>query len=57
MQILRDMEKFSSRTARAHRADLFWVGMSLYHPEKLGGFEPNFVDDHRWASFMFREEP
>lgn len=23
-----------------------FVGMSLYHAEKLGGFEPNVVDDH-----------
>jgi hypothetical protein len=25
--------------------------MSLYYPDKVGGFEPNFVDDHRWGEF------
>ncbi len=30
----------------------FYVGMSLYYPDKLGGFEPNFVDDHRWGEFF-----
>jgi hypothetical protein len=28
------------------------VGMSLYYPDKVGGFEPNFVDDHRWGEFF-----
>jgi hypothetical protein len=23
----------------------------LYYPDKVGGFEPNFVDDHRWGDF------
>jgi len=30
----------------------FWVGMSLYYPAKLGGFEPNFVDEHPWGDFF-----
>jgi len=29
----------------------FWVGLSLYYPDKLGGLEPNFVDEHFWGEF------
>jgi hypothetical protein len=28
----------------------------LYHPDKLGGFDPNFVDDHRWGDFYIPEK-
>jgi len=34
---------------------LFLGGMSLYYPDKVGGFEPNFVDDHRWGEFFIPE--
>jgi len=27
----------------------YYVGISLYRNEKVAGFEPNFVDDHRWG--------
>jgi hypothetical protein len=27
------------------------VGISLYDPEKLGGFHSNFVDEHLWGEF------
>ena len=28
-----------------------YVGIALYRPEKMTGFEPNIVDDHRWNEF------
>ena len=28
-----------------------YVGIVLYRPEKMTGFEPNIVDDHRWNEF------
>jgi oligopeptide transport system substrate-binding protein len=51
MQILRDMEKILVVDEVPIVPVYFWVGMSLYYPDKLGGFEPNFVDDHRWGEF------
>lgn len=51
MQILRDMEKILVVDQVPIVPIYFWVGMSLYYPDKLGGFEPNFVDDHRWGEF------
>ncbi|MCE0484746.1 MAG: peptide ABC transporter substrate-binding protein [Methylacidiphilales bacterium] len=51
MQILRDMEKILVEDQMPIVPVYFYVGMSLYDPEKLGGFEPNFVDDHRWGEF------
>jgi oligopeptide transport system substrate-binding protein len=51
MQILQGMEKILVDDEVPIIPVYFWVGMSLYHPEKVGGFEPNFVDDHRWGEF------
>ena len=28
-----------------------YVGIALYRPEKMAGFEPNYADDHRWGEF------
>ena len=55
MQILHDMEKILVEDDVPIVPLYFWVGMSLYQPEKLGGFEPNFVDDHRWGEFYIPE--
>jgi oligopeptide transport system substrate-binding protein len=49
MQILRDMEKMLVDDDAPIAPIYFWVGMSLYRPDKVAGFEPNFVDDHRWG--------
>jgi oligopeptide transport system substrate-binding protein len=51
MQILHDMEKILVEDEVPIVPVYFYVGMSLYYPDKLGGFEPNFVDDHRWGEF------
>jgi len=51
MQILHDMEKILVEDEVPIVPVYFWVGMSLYYPGKVGGFEPNFVDDHRWGEF------
>jgi oligopeptide transport system substrate-binding protein len=51
MQILHDMEKILVEDQVPIFPVYFWVGMSLYYPDKVGGFEPNFVDDHRWGEF------
>jgi oligopeptide transport system substrate-binding protein len=49
--ILHDMEKILVEDQAPIVPVYFWVGMSLYEPNKVGGFEPNFVDDHRWGEF------
>jgi oligopeptide transport system substrate-binding protein len=51
MQILHDMEKILVEDEAPIVPVDFFVGMALYYPDKLGGFEPNFVDDHRWGEF------
>ena len=51
MQILSDMEKILVADDVPIIPVYFWVGMSLYYPDKVAGFEPNFVDDHRWGEF------
>jgi len=51
MQILHDMEKILVVDEVPIVPIYFYVGMSLYHSDKLGGYEPNFVDDHRWGEF------
>lgn len=51
MQILRDMEKILVEDEVPILPVYFYVGMSLYYPDRLAGFEPNFVDDHRWGEF------
>jgi len=51
MKTLHDMEKILVEDQVPIVPIYFWVGMSLYYPDKLGGFEPNFVDDHRWGEF------
>ena len=52
MKILHDMEKILVEDEVPIVPIYFWVGMSLYDPAKVGGFEPNFVDDHRWGEFF-----
>ena len=49
MKILADMEKVLCVDQAPIVPIYFWVGMALYHPDKVGGFAPNFVDDHRWG--------
>jgi oligopeptide transport system substrate-binding protein len=49
MKILSDMEKILVDDQVPIVPIYFWVGMALYEPDKVGGFEPNFVDDHRWG--------
>ncbi len=56
MQILHDMEKILVEDQVPIAPINFWVGMALYYPDKLGGFEPNFVDDHRWGEFFIPGE-
>jgi len=51
MQILHDMEKMLVEDETPIIPVYFYVGISLYYPDKLAGFEPNFVDDHRWGEF------
>jgi oligopeptide transport system substrate-binding protein len=51
MQTLHDMEKILVEDEVPILPLYFYVGISLYYPDKLGGFEPNFVDDHRWGEF------
>jgi oligopeptide transport system substrate-binding protein len=48
MQILENMESLLVNNVPIVPV-YYYVGMSLYYPDKLGGFEPNFVDDHRWG--------
>jgi oligopeptide transport system substrate-binding protein len=52
MLILHNMEKILVEDEVPIVPVYFWVGMSLYYPDKLGGFEPNLVDDHRWGEFF-----
>jgi oligopeptide transport system substrate-binding protein len=56
MQVLSDMEKILVEDEVPILPIYFNVGISLYYPEKLGGFEPNFVDDHRWGAFYIPGE-
>ncbi len=49
MQLLHDMEKILVDDDIPIVPLYFYVGISLYHSEKVAGFEPNFVDDHRWG--------
>ena len=49
MKILSDMEKILCVDQAPIVPIYFWVGMALYHPDKVAGFESNFVDDHRWG--------
>ena len=56
MQILHNMEKILVEDQVPIIPIYFWVGMSLYYPDKIGGFEPNFVDDHRWGELFIPGE-
>jgi len=56
MKILSDMEKILCVDQVPIVPIYFWVGMALYEPGKVGGFEPNFVDDHRWGNFYIPEK-
>ena len=49
MGLMRDMEKILVVDEVPIFPIYFWVGMALYYPDRVGGFEPNFVDDHRWG--------
>jgi oligopeptide transport system substrate-binding protein len=51
MQILHDMEKILVEDDVPIAPVYFWVGISLYDPDKLGGFHSNFVDEHPWGEF------
>jgi oligopeptide transport system substrate-binding protein len=57
MQILQDMEKMLCVDEVPIVPIYFWVGMSLYYPDRVGGFEPNFVDDHRWGELYIPGKP
>ena len=56
MKILSDMEKILVVDQVPIVPVYFWVGMALYEPGKVGGFEPNFVDDHRWGNLFIPEK-
>jgi oligopeptide transport system substrate-binding protein len=51
MKIFHDMEKILVEDEVPIVPVYFWVGLSLYYPDKLGGLEPNFVDEHFWGEF------
>jgi oligopeptide transport system substrate-binding protein len=51
MQTFHDMEKILVEDEVPIVPIYFWVGLSLYDPDKLGGYEPNFVDEHVWGNF------
>jgi oligopeptide transport system substrate-binding protein len=51
MQILHDMEKILVEDQLPVFPISFTVGAVLYHPGKLGGFQPNYLDDHPWGDF------
>ena len=52
MQMFQDMEKLLTEDEVPIIPVSFMVGSVLYRPEKLGGFAPNVVDDHRWGDFF-----
>jgi oligopeptide transport system substrate-binding protein len=56
MQILHDMEKILVEDEVPIFPVSFTVGAVLYHPGKLGGFVPNFLDDHLWGNFYIPEQ-
>jgi oligopeptide transport system substrate-binding protein len=56
MKILSDMEKILCVDQAPIVPIYFWVGMALYDPDKVSGFEPNFVDDHRWGNLFIPEK-
>jgi ABC-type oligopeptide transport system substrate-binding subunit len=51
LQILQHMEKILVSDQTPIVPVYFYVGIALYHPEKLAGFEPNFIDEHLWGDF------
>jgi oligopeptide transport system substrate-binding protein len=51
MQILHDMDQILCEDGVPIVPIYFYVGMALYWPDKLGGFEPNFIDEHPWGDF------
>jgi oligopeptide transport system substrate-binding protein len=51
LRIFHDMEKLLVEDEVPIVPISFMVGSVLYDPHKLGGFAPNFVDDHRWGDF------
>ena len=56
MKMLSDMEKVLCVDQAPIVPIYFWVGMALYYPDKVGGFAPNFVDDHRWGNLFIPGE-
>jgi len=49
MKVLQDMENILVNQDMPIVPLYYYVGISLYRNEKLAGFAPNFVDDHRWG--------
>ncbi len=56
MQVFHDMEKILVEDEVPIVPVYFWVGLSLYYPEKVGGFEPNFLDEHPWGQLYIPEK-
>ena len=56
MQVLSKMEKILVEDQAPILPVYFYVGMSLYYPDRLAGYEPNFVDDHRWGNFSIPDK-
>ncbi len=56
MQVFHDMEKILVEDEVPIVPVYFWVGLSLYYPEKVGGFEPNFLDEHPWGELYIPEK-
>ena len=56
LQIFHDMEKLLVEDEVPIVPVSFMVGSVLYQPGHLGGFAPNFVDDHRWGNFYLPEK-
>jgi oligopeptide transport system substrate-binding protein len=51
LRIFHDMEKLLVEDEAPIVPISFMVGATLYWPDRLGGYQPNFVDDHRWGDF------
>jgi oligopeptide transport system substrate-binding protein len=56
MQIFQNMEKLLVEDQAPIVPIYFWVGLCLYDPDKLGGLQPNFVDEHFWGEFYIPEK-
>ncbi len=56
MKVLQEMEKILVTEDMPIVPLYYYVGISLYRSDKMAGFEPNFVDDHRWGALTFPEK-